>query len=112
MNTHAGYRRHGYDPGPPSTVPIEAEINQLVHHRDPSLAAATPMTPRSKQVAWVRPTELAAYAAPTVGRGIDLQAELVRRARRTPATATRGLHRPPPARSPETIAARREGLEL
>ena len=112
MNTHAEYRRHSYRPDPPSTAPTEAEISQLAHHRDPSLAAAPPSTPKSKQIAWVRPTELATYAAPMVGRGIDLQAELVRRARRTPATATRGLHRPAPAKSPETPAPRQEGLGL
>jgi hypothetical protein len=47
-----------------------------------------------------------------VGRGIDLQAELVRRARRTPATAARSLHRPAPTRSLETPAPRPEGLGL
>lgn len=112
MNTHTEYRRHGYRPDPPSAAPTEAEISQLAHRRDPSLAAAPPSTPKSKQIAWVRPTELATYAAPMVGRGIDLQAELVRRARRTPATATRGLHRPAPATSPETPAPRQEGLGL
>ena len=112
MNTHIEYRRHGYRPDPPRTAATEAETNQLAHHRDPSLAAAPPSTPKSKQIAWVRPTELATYAAPTVGRGIDLQAELVRRVRRTPTTATRSLHRPAPARSPETTAPRQEGLGL
>ena len=112
MNTHAEYRRHSYHPDPPSTAPTEAETSQLAHHRDPSLAAAPLSTPKSNQIAWVRPTELTTYAAPMVGRGIDLQAELVRRARRTPATATRSLHRPTPARSPETPAPRQEGLGL
>ena len=112
MNTHAEYRRHSYRPDPPTTALTEAEISQLAHHRDPSLAAAPPSTPKSKQISWVRPTELATYAAPMVGRGIDLQAELVRRARRTPATATRGRHRPAPAKSPETPALRQEGLGL
>lgn len=112
MNTHAEYRRYSYRPDPPSTAPTEAEISQLPHHRDPSLAAAPLSTPESKQIAWVRPTELATYAAPMVGRGIDLQAELVRRARRTPATATRGLHRPAPVKTLATAAPRSEGVEL
>lgn len=112
MNTHAEYRRHSYQADPPSTAPTEAEISQLAHHRDPSLTTAPPSTPKSKQIAWVRPSELATYAAPMVGRGIDLQAELVRRARRTPATATRGFHRPAPATSPATPAPRQEGLGL
>ena len=112
MNTHAEYRRHNYRPDPPSTAPTEAEISRLAHHRDPSLAAAPPSALRAKQIAWVRPTELATYAAPMVGRGIDLQAELVRRARRTPTTATRGFHRAAPTRSPEAPAPREEGLGL
>ena len=112
MNTHAEYRRLSYRPDSPSTAPTEAEISQLAHHRDPSIAATTPSTPSSKQIAWVPPTELATYAAPMIARGIDLQAELVRRARRTPATATRGLHRPAPVSSPETPAPRQEGLGL
>lgn len=115
MNTHADYQRYGYRPDPPSALPADAESSQLAHHRDPSLATAPPSRPTSQQIAWVRPTDLATYAAPMVGRGIDLQAELVRRARRTPATATRGLHRPTPATSPmlsASAAPRQEGLGL
>jgi len=69
--------------------------------------------PTAKGVAWIRPTELAAYAAPMVGRGIDLQAELIRRARRTPATATRAIQRgiPHPA-SPTPPMNRTEGPSL
>ena len=111
MNTHTEYRRHGYRPDPPSTAATEAETSQLAHHRDPSLAATPPSTPTSKQIAWVRPTELATYAAPLVGRGIDLQAELMRRTRRAPATATRSLH-PPGSRSPSMSASTQEGLGL
>lgn len=114
MNTHAAYHRHGFRaPAQPSTAPSEVEGSQPPHHRDPSLAPEARPTSGSNRVAWLRPTELAAYAGPTVGRGIDLQAELVRRARRVPATAVRGLHLP----TPSTAGAARpvgaqEGLVL
>jgi hypothetical protein len=67
-----------------------------------------------KHVAWVRPTELASYAGPMVGRGIDLHAELVRRARRASLTATRELRHPAPATPPTPISTtnRTEGLQL
>jgi hypothetical protein len=63
-------------------------------------------------IAWVRPTDLATYAAPLVGRGIDLQAELIRRARRGPATTTRALQRAIPRPSPTLVVNRQEGLQL
>jgi hypothetical protein len=114
MNTHAEYRRHGHRPPEQAAVPDgnEAAINQLAHHHDPSLASSrgTPTT-KKKGIAWVRPTDLATYAAPIVGRGIDLQAELVRRARRAPATATRRLHRPASS-APAMPAPIQEGLGL
>ena len=118
MNTHAEYRRHSYRPpdGPPSVPDAEAAISHLARHRDPSLAGTTTTTPpdRSKRIAWVRPTELASFASPVIGRGIDLQAELVRRARRTPVTTTRSVRRTanPSLHSPEPPAPRQEGLEL
>ena len=116
MNTHTEYRRHSYRPPEqaPTAQDNEAAVNQLAHHRDPSLASnrAAPATGR-RGIAWVRPTELATYAAPLVGRGIDLQAELIRRARRTPTKAThviqRGLSRPV---SPPTPVNGQEGLQL
>lgn len=116
MNTHAEYRRHSYrPPGQPSApADIEEAANELAHHRDPSLSTmgdAAPPAP--KGIAWIRPTELTAYAAPMVGRGIDLQAELIRRARRTPTTTTRALRRgaqlsPAPAERANTM----DGLSL
>ncbi len=116
MNTHTEYRRHSYRPPEPAPAAqdIEAAVNQLAHHHDPSLGSspATPATAK-RGITWVRPTELATYAAPLVGRGIDLQAELIRRARRTPTKAThaiqRGLSRPI---SPPTPVNRQEGLQL
>lgn len=114
MNTHAEYRRHGYRPEP--QVPaLEAEqaVNHLAHHRDPSLATAdTSRQILSKRIAWVRPTELANLATPMVGRGIDLQAELIRRARPTPANATRAVRRSVQSPSPRRVPVTQEGLQL
>jgi hypothetical protein len=112
VNTHAEYRRHGHQPPEMSAPEPEAEASELARHRDPSLTAATG-TPAiaQKHVAWVRPTELASYAGPMVGRGIDLHAELVRRARRAPITTARAVrHQAPP--SPSAAANRTEGLQL
>ena len=114
MNTHAEYRRHSYRP-PERPSPAEgAEHNasELARHRDPSLGPEQPTRDQSqKRIAWVRPTELGSYLGPMVGRGIDLQTELVRRARRTPATTTRTLRHPGPDRS-AAPAVSQEGLGL
>ena len=115
MNTHSEYRRHGYQPPEPPTPQPEPEASELARHRDPSLATDSrpPFIPQ-KRVAWVRPTALASYAGPVVGRGIDLHAELVRRARRAPITASRARRHPTPP-TPPTLppaADRTEGLQL
>jgi hypothetical protein len=118
VNTHTQYRRHSYRPPefPVSAAgpSIEAAASALARHRDPSLTAVTksPTTP-AKGIAWVRPTELATYVAPMVGRGVDLHAELTRRALRAPATTTRALQRrgPQPA-APVPPATGPEGLSL
>ena len=114
MNTHAEYRRHSYRL-PEQAAPVqgsEAATSELAHHRDPSLAAGAKM-PTAKGIAWIRPTELATYAAPMIGRGIDLHAELIRRARRSPTTTTRALQRRiPHSASPPPPANRTEGLSL
>jgi hypothetical protein len=116
VNTHAEYRRHSYRPpeGPATGPASEEALSQLAHHRDPSLVSAqTPPAATKKGIAWVRPTDLATYAAPLVGRGIDLQADLIRRARRTPATTTRAIHRGlPHSPSPTSPVNRQEGLQL
>ena len=93
MNTDVEYRRHSHRP-PHAVTPTDSvddpenAASRLAHYRDPSLTRGMPVRPPTAVgVAWVRPTELAAYAAPILGRGIDLQADLIRRARRSP-TAT------------------------
>lgn len=100
MNTHAEYRRHSYRPPerPSPAEGVEPTANELARHRDPSLGHDEPVREQAqKRIAWVRPTELGSYLGPMVGRGIDLQTGLVRRARRTPATTTRTLRHPGPA---------------
>jgi hypothetical protein len=114
VNTHAEYRRHSYRPEPQiPAADAEQAINQLAHHRDPSLATAgTSQQFPSKRIAWVRPTELANLATPIVGRGIDLQAELIRRARRTPATTTRAVRRSIHSTTPRPTQVTQEGVQL
>ena len=114
MNTYAEYRRHSYRPPEQAAVPdaVAPAGSELARHGDPSLQSDQPAREQAqKRVAWVRPTELGSYVGPMVGRGIDLQAELVRRARRTPATATRTIRHPAPSR-PTPSAASPEGLGL
>jgi hypothetical protein len=117
VNTHAEYRRHSYRPSEqPGATAIAAAAepvaSELARHRDPSLQSGQPARIQTqKRVAWVRPTELGSYVGPMVGRGIDLQAELVRRARRTPTTATRMVRGAAPAR-PTTPTASQEELGL
>ena len=115
MNTHAEYRRHSYRPPEPPVPNTEAAGSALARHRDPSLSApeghAAPAK-APKGIAWIRPTELASYVTPMVGRGIDLHAELIRRARRTPVTTRRALHRGVHSPAPAQAANRTEGLSL
>ena len=114
MNTHAEYRRHSYRPPerPSPAEGAEPNASELARHRDPSLRPEQPTRDQSqKRIAWVRPTELGSYLGPMFGRGIDLQTELVRRARRTPATTTRTLRHPGPDRS-AAPAVSQEGLGL
>lgn len=111
MNTHSEYRRHGHQPPEPPAPQPETAASELARHRDPSLSAESSNPAiAQKHVAWVRPTELASYAGPMVGRGIDLHAELVRRARRAPITATRAVRHPTPPTA--TTTNRTEGLHL
>jgi hypothetical protein len=114
VNPHAEYRRHSYRPPEQPAVPdaVAPAASELARHRDPSLQQEQPAREQAqKRVAWVRPTELGSYVGPMVGRGIDFQAELVRRARRTPTTATRTIHHSAPTR-PTTSGASPEGLGL
>ena len=114
MNTHAEYRRHSYRPGTSYSPESGYEVSQLAHDADPSLTQAQPPTgSNSRRVAWIRPTELAGFAGPLVGRGIDLQDELIRRARRTPKTATRAVRRRVgQSMHPERTTPREEGIGL
>lgn len=114
MNTHAEYRRRSYRPPERPTPAAGSEhlASELARHRDPSLRFEQPGREQTqKRIAWVRPTELGSYLGPMVGRGIDLQAELVRRARRTPATTTRTLRQAGPDRS-TAPAVSQQGLGL
>lgn len=116
MNTYVEYRRHSYRPAEQTTLadPTGVVANELAHRRDPSLGPAGTSSPMSsKGVAWVRPTELATYAGPLIGRGIDLQAELIRRARRRPATTARALQsHGPEIGAPSRPSTRQKGLQL
>lgn len=116
MNTRAEYRRHSYRPTEPSaSAPnTEAAASAFARHRDPSLPVTEALAPAKahRGIAWVRPTELASYVTPVVGRGIDLHAELIRRARRSPVTTRRALQRGVHPHAPAPAANRTEGLSL
>lgn len=125
MNTHPECRRHSYRTAAASYSPdvdqadrgaIESANqwgSQLAHHADPSLPSTPPLAQTSKRVAWVRPTEVPSYAGPLIGRGVDLQAELIRRARRSPVTATRAARRHLRQTTPtERTAPREQGIGL
>lgn len=112
MNTHAEYRRHSY-PSPETSYSPETvrdDVSVLARGADPSLPQTQQPGATSKRVAWVRPTELPNFAGPLVGRGIDLQAELIRRARRTPKAATRAARRH--IHHQQQAATREEGIGL
>lgn len=71
---------------------VEAERSAFAVHRDPSLNATTGTGSSTvgRGIAWVRPTDLiASSTARIAGRGINLQAELAHRARRSPGQAYR-----------------------
>jgi hypothetical protein len=78
-------------PEPAPTPDAEKAVDALAVHRDPSAptAGAQQETEHSQPgVAWVRPSEMPTLlGSKLVRRGIDLQSELTRRARRTPGTA-------------------------
>lgn len=99
MNTPEPYERR-LDRTLPEPAPIpEAEkaVDALAVHRDPSVPTTevTQETERSQPgVAWVRPSEMPTLlGSKFVRRGIDLQAELTRRARRTPGAAVSNASR-------------------
>lgn len=119
MNTYAEYRRHAPQPPVPGLVPAQTPeaAQQFSMHGDPSLGPQQPgaTTATGRRIAWVRPTELHAYAEPMIGRGIDLHAELARRSRRTPNTVARSARRAAPLVAgprPAAPSATREGMGL
>jgi hypothetical protein len=104
---------------PPQPGPEEA-VAALAVHRDPSVPDAAPSNDPKPQrgIAWVRPSELPTMlGSKWAGRGIDLQADLVRQSRRVPITAARAgrrisrsaIARPEPA-SPTVAATEELGL--
>lgn len=81
-------------PEPPTTsAPAaagEVERSAFAVHRDPSLNTGASRGRVGRGIEWVRPSDLiAAGSARVVGRGIDLQTELARQARRMPGRAIR-----------------------
>lgn len=113
MNTHAEYRRHSYRPETSYSPDANHGTSQFARHADPPLPETQQPGAISKRVAWIRPTDLSNFAGPLVGRGIDLQAELIRRARRTPKTATRAArHRIDQSLRSERTTPREEGIGL
>ncbi len=90
MNNHEPYER-SLDrtlPEPATSSRAGQGVEELAVHRDPSLPQTRqPQEPGQARptVAWVRPSEMPTQlGASWVRRGIDLQTELTRRARRTP----------------------------
>jgi hypothetical protein len=104
VNNNEFYDRHDNqalraEQNPPQPHQEEA-VAALAVHRDPSVPDAAPSTepgndPRPQRgIAWVRPSELPTMlSSKWVGRGIDLQSDLVRRSRRVPITAARAGRR-------------------
>jgi hypothetical protein len=78
-------------PDPAPTPEAEKAVDALAVHRDPSVptAGAKQESDRPRpSVAWLRPSEMPTLlGSKLVRRGIDLQSELTRRARRTPGAA-------------------------
>lgn len=104
MNTDP-YERHldrSLDAPEPAREPVAHEPTALAKHADPSVrptGSAGAQEPASPSVAWVRPSDLpTAVGSKFIRRGIDLQAELNRRAQRTPRSTARvtrrGITRP------------------
>lgn len=94
MNHNPHEHRTDWNPDSASrtTEAHEAEISALAVHRDPSQSPAqrrgTEEATAKRTIAWVRPSELVTtFGSDRLRRGIDLEADLARRARRTPAQA-------------------------
>lgn len=91
MNSDQLYARHLDRKARDVDPPDSPEPAALAVRGDPSRnlpPAPTPNKPSGRSVTWVRVSELATVVgSPAVRRGIDLQAELTRRARRAPGVA-------------------------
>lgn len=117
MNTDP-YERHvdrSLDAPEPAREPAESELSALARHADPSVRpSGSPGAhdPASPSIAWVRPTELpTVVGSKFIHRGIDLQAELNRRAQRAPRSAARVTRRAIARPLPSTPTTDR-GVEL
>ena len=116
MNTDP-YERHldrALDASEPAREPAESELNALAKHADPSVrTASSAATPEpASSVAWVRPSDLpTVVGSKFIRRGIDLQAELNRRAQRAPRSAARVTRRAIARPLPSTPTTDR-GVEL
>lgn len=117
MNTDP-YERHidrSLDAPEPAREPAESELNALAKHSDPSArppGSTAAQEASSPSVAWVRPSDLpTVVGSEFIRRGIDLQAELNRRAQRTPRYAARVTRRAITRPSPSTPTTDR-GVEL
>ena len=90
MNGESLYRRQeDAVPQRPLTEPVTDQVSQLAVSGDPSKPAPSKRALPIRSIAWVRPSDLpTVVAGPVIGRGIDLHAELLRRTRRAPLTAS------------------------
>jgi hypothetical protein len=98
----------------PAREPAESDLSALAKHADPSIQpASTTATPEpASSVAWVRPSDLpTVVGSKFIRRGIDLQAELNRRAQRAPRSAARVTRRAIARPLPSTPTTDR-GVEL
>jgi len=70
-------------------------VAALAVHRDPSIPTSSETDVKiQRSIAWVRPSELPTLiGSKWIGRGIDLQSELVRRSRRAPISAAKAGRR-------------------
>ncbi len=102
MNTNYEYQRR--------TDRSVAEMQ----YRDEALPESSPAE-AERSIVWVRPSDLATtVTVPALRRSVDVQSELVRRGRRTPAAARRAarrITRSAPIRT-EPGAPTEEGLTL
>jgi hypothetical protein len=94
---------------------VDHELSALAKHADPSArppGSTAAQEASSPSVAWVRPSDLpTAVGSKFIRRGIDLQAELNRRAQRAPGSAARVTRRAITRPLPSTPTTDR-GVEL